>query len=207
MVSRQYLRLWGTLLAQCVAGFDLAGVALASVWRVGGPVGGRSAPAPPPAAASASWPRSRAAGPSCLRASVVCGPVRSSRLSGGPSGPLCGAPAPPGSPTGAAGRPPPGLIGPLAVRVGGWSGPPAASAGPALVPVSLASGPPLGGPGLVVASAWCPGVLPPLRRAGAFAPPQGRLSRPIHLANGPDPRGVSAVLDAVPSDAPSAYLP
>ena len=139
MVSRQYLRL-------------IEGRLLGAWWALRPGVGGAALGAPlRPCSGLRRGPRLRPAGP--------CSPLRGLRSGlggmrpgpvvppvGGPSGPLCAAPACAGVPCRRRG-PPAGAFGrPLAVVVGGWFCPPAP---PPVVWLSFrlagAAGPPLGG--------------------------------------------------------------
>lgn len=160
---------------------------------IGGPPpapGGASAGAP----ASAPLARARPSGV-CARASGGMRPGPVVPPVGGPSGPLCAAPACAGVPCRRRG-PPAGAFGrPLAVVVGGWFCPPRSAPGRlALVSACRGGGSPPRGPGLAVSLAWCRPVLPARRRVGALAPPPGG---PSLLAPAPCPRG--------PGSAAAAY--
>lgn len=107
-------------------------------------------------------------------------------LSGGPVGPLCGAPAragvrcrPRGPPAGACRRP-------LAAVIGGWFLPPRRPGGPPVPGLGVGGGAPPRGPGLVLALAWCRPELPTRRRGGALGP---AAVWPSLLAFAPCPRG------------------
>lgn len=146
-------------------------------------------------------PRLRPAGPSFLRASAVCGAVRSSRPSGRAVRPsLRAPPAPAGAsglrgpcwaPSGCRARAPPAgaCRRPLAAVVGGWFLPPRRLGGPPVPGLGAGGGAPPRGPGLVLALAWCRPVLPTRRRGGALGPAAGW---PSLLAPAPSPRGLGA---------------